>query len=323
MSETVAGSEAAPAPAPAPAPANPDREARARVMGWKPKEYWRGDPDKWVDADEFLDRGFASPAIMVERVQTMSDRLARQERDNQKLSEQFREARDTIGTLTTMMRTSEERAYKRARSELEAERTRAVEAGDTATFSRVDTELRELERTAPQTTTVPVQPPPQQQRTSPTRDNPEVQAFYQRNPWYSRDPELTQEADIIHTGLLNARPDMSVAQNLAEVERRLRVYYPDKFREPERAPSPPNGQAVQQHQQQPDNPRRDEPGSVSPSGNASAPRRQQNRRSFANMPQESKVAYAKYKRMLEGHGEPLTEQEWADDYWAQFPDDGT
>lgn len=300
--------------------AAPESEARARVMGWKPKEQFKGDPEKWVPADEFLDRGLASPAIMAERLQFMGDRLARQERDYHAVTGRLDEAIGTINTMTTMVRTAEQRAYQRAKAELEAQREKAVEVGDTATFKRLDTEVRELEKTAPVTMAPPAAAAaPNTGGRAAGANDPAVQAFYQRNPWYSRDPMLTQEADIIHTGLVNARPDMTVAQNLAEVERRLRTYFPDKF-----GGAAPNGGVQPQPQAfAAENPRREEPGAVSPSSAQAAPRRQTNRRSFANMPQESKTAYTKYKKMLEGHGEPLSETEWAEDYWSQFPDDGT
>ena len=172
-----------------------DAETRARVMGWKPKEQFRGDPEKWIPADEFLDRGHASPAVMAERLAFMGDRLARQERDNASLTGRFEEAIGTINTMTTMMRSSEKRAYDRAKAELEAAREKAVEVGDTATFKRLDSEVRELEKTAPVT-----MPPPGAAAATPANgraassENPAVQAFYRRNPWYSKDPVLTQEA---------------------------------------------------------------------------------------------------------------------------------
>lgn len=308
MSETTVAD-----PAAAGGAAPEEAETRARVMGWKPKEQFKGDPDKWVPADEFLDRGIASPAIMAERLAFMGDRLARQERDNQHLSGRFDEAIGTINTMTTMLRTSEKRQYDRAKAELEAQREKAVEVGDTATFRRLDTEVRELEKAAPVTMAPPSAATPTNGRAA-SADNPAVQAFYRRNPWYSKDPVLTQEADIIHTGLVNARPDMTVEQNLAEVERRLRTYFPDRFQ----GAAAPNGAAALT-----ENPRREEPGAVSPAAAQAPMRRQAARRSFATMPQESKTAYVKYKKMLEGHGEPLSENEWAEDYWSQFPDDGT
>jgi len=324
MSETTEGAaEEVGTAAPPPQP-DAGAEERARMMGWKPKDQYRGPPDKWVPADEFLDRGFASPAVLADRVEVMTSRMTRMERDNQTLSSKFDDAVRTINDMTTMMRAADKRAYDRARADLDQQRVKAVEAGDTEAFRRLDTEMRELDRGAPPANVAAANPnvsstSAPQGRSTPTADNPAVQAFYQRNPWYSRDPVMTQEADIIHTGLLNARPDLTVDQNLAEVERRLRAQFPDRF-----GAAPPtrgmNGGYQQQQPQQPENPRRNEAGSVSPASSSGSPRQQQGRRTFAAMPQASKDAYTRYKRMLEGHGEPLTEAEWATDYWSQFED---
>jgi hypothetical protein len=310
MSETNTAGAAGTAP-------NADQEARARMMGWKPKAEFKGNEEQWLPADEFLDRGFASPAIMADRLKVMGDRMQKWERDNQGLTTKLDEALSTINTMTGMVRTSERRGYERARAELEAERIKAVESGDTASFARLDKQIVELDKTAPPATVVaPVPPVPPTNPANPTRTtttvDPAVQAFYQRNPWYTRDPVLTQEADMYHTGLLTTQPGMTIEQNLAEVERRLRTAYPDRF-----------GVVQQQSQNQGDggtaeNPRRDEPGAVSPSGNGTQRTRQQNRRTFAAMPEDSKVAFRRYKQQLTGKGEPLTEDEWAAEYWAQF-----
>ena len=37
-------------------PQEPTAEEKAAVLGHVPKEEWRGDPAKWVPAQEFLDR---------------------------------------------------------------------------------------------------------------------------------------------------------------------------------------------------------------------------------------------------------------------------
>lgn len=33
-----------------------DHETKAREMGWTPKEEFKGDPDKWVDAKDWVER---------------------------------------------------------------------------------------------------------------------------------------------------------------------------------------------------------------------------------------------------------------------------
>ena len=48
--------EVAPEPDPEPDPVSASEE-KASAIGWRPKDQWKGDPDKWVDADAFLKKG--------------------------------------------------------------------------------------------------------------------------------------------------------------------------------------------------------------------------------------------------------------------------
>lgn len=312
MSETTTATDGAGSNPPPGGGGDSDVETRARQMGWKPREEFRGRGDQWLPPEQFLERGFESPAVMAERLKVMTDRMAGFERSNRDLTTKFDQAIDTINTMTTMARSSERRAYERARADLEREREKAVEAGDTQTFRRLDTEIRDLDKAAPAapvtpSTTAPVVTP--QGQPQPNGPDPAVLDFYRRNPWYGKDAAMTAEADLIHTGLLNTRRDLTMEQNLAEVQRRINA----QFRTERAPPTETTGTD--------DNPRRSEPGAVSPASTGTNNTRRTDRRSFNNMPEESKQAYRRYKSMLAGKGEPLTEAEWAADYWAQFEDE--
>lgn len=306
MSETVEHADpvTAPEPAPSPPPA-PDAEAWARRLGWAPQEEWRGDKEHWIDAPKFLERTLGNPAIVTERLGRLDNTIQRLEREQRESKQRFAEATGTITHMTEMLRSSEERAYKRARDELKAERDRAVESGDVAAYRRADAQMDELDRgrqpqpVQPQTNGQ--QPPPAQ---TPGQMDPAVQAFYARNQWYTRDPELTSLAEDLHFGLMRRNPTQPLAENLAEVERQVRALRPERFEQ--RTPQPRG-----------DNPRREEPSSVSPSSGTGVPRRETGRRDFASLPQESKTAFDRYKRMMTGKGEALTEKEWAEYYYEQ------
>ena len=287
-----------------------ETETRARQMGWKPIDEFRGRRDQWLPAEQFLERGFESPAVMADRLKVMGDRMAGMERNYRDTHAKLDQAIDTINTMTNMARTSERRAYERARADLERERERAVEAGDTQTFRRLDTEIRDLDKTAP-TEPVRAAPQPVPVPGQPTQPDPAVLEFYRRNPWYGKDAQMTAEADLVHTGLINTRRDLTMEQNLAEVERRVRAQFG-------------NGAAAPATRAAGDgevNERRNEPSAVSPASTSAGAPRTRNRRTFATMPEESKQAYGRYKQMLTGKGEPLSEAEWAADYWSQFEDE--
>lgn len=313
-----------------------DTVAAARRMGWKPREEFTDKPEKWVDADAFLKRGFETPAILMDRYKQLDERSVRMEQELNGTRGELREAVSTIQTMTGMMRTSEQRAYDRARKELLAEREKAVETGDTATFKRLDGELEELHKTAPAAATVtkpagtvetpagPVTPAGQGQAFP-----PEVTAFYARSPWYNfqgnssgqADLEMSRWADAIHMGLLTTRKDLTLSQNLAEVEREVRQRFPQKFGGT--ATAKPNGAAQTNGNGAGAGDDDDDGGApaVSPSGGTGS-RRQAQRFTFDAMPRDSKQAYERYSKQLAGKGDPLTKEEWARDYWSQFQDDG-
>ena len=328
-----------------PSPVTVDGEiARlARLNGWKPKEEFRGDPTGWVDADVFMARAAETPAIMRKNNETLAGRLERMERAHSHtvatLQTRLDETLGTVATMTTMMRSAETRGYERARRELKAEMAKAVAFADTETYNRAQADLDELERNKPaeppkkpDAAATPATPAPQGQ------PDPAVTRFYADNAWYdpagrsaTRDQEMMTMADGIHAALLKDRPDMTMAQNLAEVQRRVRQLFPDRF------PGAQMSAATQTEEQgtvrQPGantttTDRREDPSSVSPSS-PGAPRRTVQRRSFDAMPKEAKDAYVRYDQQLKSFSEqrgnkhdPLSKEEWAADYWSQFPDDG-
>jgi hypothetical protein len=311
----------------APLPIHEDVDRVARANGWRPREQFKGDPEKWVPADVFVARGLENPDMLRANNSILVQKMDRMERQNATvvngLKAQLDETLGTVATMTTMMRTSEQRAYERARRELKAEQAKAVETGDTATFQRLDTEIEQLEKTKP------AEPPPKPAQTQPVPGTPppvppEAQAFFQRNPWYHQNPDLMKEADIIHMGLLAARKDLSLEDNLAEVERRIKAQFPERTGGTRAAPTA----AANGHDDQGGEDRQNGPQAVMPSSGG-APRRAAGRFTFDSMPKDSKDAYTKYadqlKRADENAGrkhEPLSKDEWARTYWSQFRDDG-
>lgn len=46
-------------------------EQEARKMGWVEEELWKGDPDKWRPAEEFVERGKNIVPILRDRLEKM------------------------------------------------------------------------------------------------------------------------------------------------------------------------------------------------------------------------------------------------------------
>lgn len=320
----------------------------ARAQGWKPREQYRGkDPDGWVDARTFVQRGFETPAVMRRQNIFLSDKVVRLENmlgttqtETAQVKSRLDETLATVGTMTTMMRNAEERGYKRAREELKGQMAKAVESADVPGYAALERQLEELEKDRPlpapkvtttQPTATPTPPPVTTRPPDPSQLHPSIQAFFERNKaWYDpanqrpeRDIEMMRYADEQYLGILSTQKDLPMDRVMAEVERRMQKEYPEKMGVRSigggRRDDPDND----------DNGRRDDPPltnprSDTPPGN---PRPRGGRRTFDSMPQDVKDSYARYKRDIDSyraqkgnHIPELTKQEWAEDYYAQ---DGT
>ena len=287
MSETVEDPETGTAAA----PETPDYEGRARRMGWKPKDEYRGPPGGWRDAKEFVERGENELPVLKER-------LRKQDQDMGAVLKRLEESREVIADLAERTRKADERAYQRAKAELEAERDRAVEAGDTARFRALERRREELEAEKPKP--APVAQPAAQQA------DPVVTEWVSENPWF-KNPALAAAADGIHRALLQSNPGLTIRQNLDTVTKRIRAAFPEQF---------PEERATQVEEPE-ENPRRRGAPDVTASSAPTVPSRAP-AKSFRSLPQESKEAYAKFARQMKDGKpgwKPLTEQEWADMYY--------
>jgi hypothetical protein len=327
-------------------PTEQEIERVARANGWKPKDQWKRAPDDWVDAKTFVQRGIESPAVLARQNKVLVDKITNLEEttrtarsDAAAIRQQLNDAVTTVGTMTEMMRKSEERAYARARRELKEEQAKAVESGDTAKFRQVETQLEALDRDKPEVVAPRTQtptPPPAQQNQPPPNVHPAIRDFWARNQWYDpsktradRDEDMMEYADRTHIGLQQTRPNLTMEQNLAEVEREVRMRFPGKFGQQGLGGN--NRQQQQTSDDDDDTGRRNDPPMTTPNSGATPPPRQRGaRRGFDAMPKESRDAYERYKKMIDSQREQkgqhiaaLTKDEWAQTYWEQFQDDGT
>lgn len=119
-------------------------EGEAKALGWVPKEEFRGNPEKWVDADSFVERGKSIMPIL--------------RKNNEKLLSDVNQLRGELGTLKSALVASTEaiealksfhgeetkRQVAAARKELIAQLTKAREANDVEAEVKITGELHDL-----------------------------------------------------------------------------------------------------------------------------------------------------------------------------------
>src|SRR3990167_3523430 len=97
-------------------------EEKALELGWRPKEEYKGDPEKFVSAEEFVKRGEnIMPILKANNAKLLES--------NKKMSGDITELKQTLSEMGEMLSSSEKRAYDKAIADIEAQQRQAVEDG--------------------------------------------------------------------------------------------------------------------------------------------------------------------------------------------------
>lgn len=256
-------------------------EETARQMGWKPKEEFGGNPDDWVDWQEFLDVDqIASPQLRA-RNRTLGRRLDQAERKAKRLEKDMRD-------LKGFYERSEQRGYERARAELLGKQRDAAADADIDAYDSYSEQLAELDKEKPGAELQPDISAEESQKV--------FMKWHAKRGWYGKDTQKTAAFDAIAMELGDFRQtDFSPAEYLEEVERMAKEEYPEAF-----MGDKPQQQAA---------PRR-----KSPVGGVSEGRGRQNAETFENLPNEAKAQYTRFEKM----GYQLDKADFAKDAWQQI-----
>ncbi len=172
-------------------------EEQARKLGWHPLEEFKGDPERFTDAETFVKKGEEILPILQENKKKLESRVGHLEKV---VKEQvaFNE-RNLASQRETM-----QAAYDK---ELE----RIVADGDKEAFEKLK---------KPDFTDAPKYSPEDQQT---------YNDFIAEHDWYGTDTALTAAAGAISGEIANKFPSLSAEQNLTKTLVRLKTDFPQKF----------------------------------------------------------------------------------------------
>jgi len=183
-----------------------DVEARARNLGWKPLDEFKGDEKDFIDASEFVRRGEEVLPIM--------------KAANSKLEKQVQRLEKTLEKFAEHHSKTEARAYERALSDLEARQAEAVEANDHAAVKEITKEMVALEKEVAKP------------KADETDDEDLFESWKAENPWFDKDKGLRAAAIGIAEEIKNDFKDP--VKQRAEVVKRIKADFPEKFTNPRR-----------------------------------------------------------------------------------------
>lgn len=181
--------------------------AEAKRQGWVPQSDYNGPEDRWVDADTFVKKGKEINALL--------------RKDNEFLKREVSEMKTTMMEFKKFHADTEKRAYDRAMLDLRDQKKEAINTGDGDKVLQIDDAIDELKQ-ARAIEKVDVRP----------SNQPDPTFFVQwneDNPWFGKDTELTEEANLIGEVIKRKQPTLSGEAFLDEVTKRVKKSYPEKF----------------------------------------------------------------------------------------------
>jgi hypothetical protein len=187
-------------------------EQLAQKIGWNPN-HEEGDR-KFVSAEDYILRS--------KEIQTTQSKQARS------LKREMETMKNGLKMLEKHNNTVYQVQLKALRSrigELEGHRKNAVEDGDTAAVTAIDTQIKEIRD-------IPEELP----QTEPLEPSKEYIEWEEKNPWYSENKEMRQYAD--YQGENNPEfKALPLSKVFAEITKLVKKRFPENFPE-EKAPEP-------------------------------------------------------------------------------------
>lgn len=259
-------------------------EKTARSMGWSPLDEFRGDPDKWIEAEKFVERGTTQLPIMKENIDRLIAKFDKATDENKSL-------RSDIKAMGDYNRKSDERAFKKAEEKYEKDivslkkkMRKAVEDHDTAAFDEIESKMDDLDKP---------EPLPKEETIVPTVD-PEFTVWVGENPWFNTDIRLTSYAMGVEKDLLASGTPLKGKELFDEVTKEVERVFPDKFK----------------------NPNRKKPSDVD-GGEDPAPGTK-GKKNYAALPADAKEACDRIVKASQSWSKPLTKEEWVQNYdWEE------
>jgi hypothetical protein len=183
-----------------------DVTLKAQEMGWVPQEEWKGDPEKWRPAADFVDRGENILPILKDRVNKLEADLKIALKSNQK----------EIDRIKAESYAKAKAEYDEKINHLNELEANAIKNSDGDAYLQI----KKVKET--------VKPP----EVEVSGESEEFKNWKDKNPWYQEDKELAEYADFLSHKIVMEKnghvPDITEA--LAEMEKRTKAKFPEKFK---------------------------------------------------------------------------------------------
>lgn len=164
----------------------------AKNMGWVPKEQFKGNEDKFVDADEFVEKGRHVMPIMQQNNKRLQNELLTRDQKIVTLEQRQQKADEAIEKLTKQQIEVQKRSFEEGKKALAASLKQARENDDVESEQRILEELIDLRAEEKAAATAPKKEPEKKEEYTENL-SADYKSWVAENPWYGVDKKKTKE----------------------------------------------------------------------------------------------------------------------------------
>lgn len=201
-----------------------DVEDQAREVGWVPKEEWKGKPDYWKPAAEWLER---APKTYIPKLEKEIGKLKAQ------IAKQETEVEDRIKRLESTTRRRLDQERERLEREYEARILKATELGDTEAVKKVMTDQKKDMKALDEKVDAAEEKKDAKAGEIPPELKKELEEWADENDWFNTDKRLRRVAIAFYDEVEEDMPNASMKRKLQEVRKLVEEEFPSKFKKDE------------------------------------------------------------------------------------------
>lgn len=201
-----------------------DQEVKARETGWVPKEEWKGKPDNWKPAADWLERSNPRYVPALEKkIGNLEGKLAKQET----------EFADRLKRLESSTRAALKDERERIEREAEARILKATELGDTEGVKKaLSDQKKDMERLSEKAEVAADKQELKETKEAsdlPPEVKKRLESWLEDNDWYSSNRRLARQFDYIYSVVEEDMPGATILERLAAAREKLVEENPTKF----------------------------------------------------------------------------------------------
>lgn len=183
---------------------------QAKKKGWSPEDQWRGSPEDWVPAKEFIGR-----QKLFDRIDSLKSALQSQKQDFEK----------DMKVISKAFADMNEQSYKQALKDLKAQRALAIEDKNLEAVEALDQEIDETKTKAAEAKALG-----DKQTQRQTQETPDFVEWRESNSWFVDNQEMRDDAIAIGVGFAAKNPNLSEKKVYDYVTGKIQKMYPEQFK---------------------------------------------------------------------------------------------